>query len=226
MTRPPGRRKLIVAALLLSALVVAAFLVLRPQDDVAVSDGRAGEPTTTFGASTMPGAPGSAGRGGGAPDGGSADGGSPDGPGVNGRGAPGGGGPGVAGRGTADPGLEPTTDGGGEGGGIPSAPVPATPLDCGDKGTPQQTAQRVICAWEKGRLGEVADSVTPEAGDALLRLTPARGQIAGPANAEGLVSFDRCELGKGVASVRVGISGPSSGRVHFPVSPCDRVGEG
>ncbi len=97
-----------------------------------------------------------------------------------------------------------------------SRPAPALP--CPVNGSPEATAQRVVCAWELGRLGEVASLTTSGAEQQLRALVAGLGQaVSGPGTpvAGGTrFSFSGCAAGRGVGSVLVGSAGTSTaGRV-------------
>jgi len=214
--QPAKKRWPLLAAAMLAALLVAALVLFRPQDSKAITAGKSEDTTTTIlgatttvvnGTTTLP-------------------------PGVTTTGPP------DAGT-TAKPGS-PTTQGNATVTTKPIGPIvtnpPNTgvslittttvPLPCPAKGTPQATAQRVICAWELGRLGEVSDSTTAEAVKALAALTPIGGQKAltppPPVGGVTTVSFGGCVAGKGVASVDIPVTTPTfaAGRVYIPVTAC------
>jgi len=224
--RQPAKKRWPVMALMLAAvLAVAAIMFLRPVDSVATkvatpdttTTTAVGAPTTVppVAATPAPTTPDAAAAaaaaaaeaGGAAPSAGGGGGGAPPAPGgATTVKAPAGVTPGPVGLG----GISPTT-------------ATTRGLPCPAKGTAQQTAQRVICAWELRRLGEVGDSTTPDTVTKLNSLIPLVGQRAGTTvpdpNGNTLVSFGGCSAGKGVSQVAVANSGINAGRV-VSVTPC------
>lgn len=212
--QPPRKRWPIVAALLLLGLAAAAFLMLRPEDSVAVPPGSpdgpggstttllGGEPTTLLGGTPPPSATGETT----APSVGT---------------VPGGGtttvsaGPSTSNPGSTGTGPRPTT-----------TTIFVPPLPCPARGNAVDTAQRVICAWELRRLGDAADSSTPDSNTALGRITPvgsgANGQTVESSSTDAggtTVFFQRCGNARGVRSVRVPSTGANAGRV-LTVTAC------
>jgi len=215
--RQPARKRWPALALLaLVALAVAAFVLFKPQDAVAIKDGAADQPTTAVGeTTTVPGAvtttpPGAA----------------PADPAAAAAVA--------AAEAAAKPGGAPVP------GGATTAPVTAAkpgtprPVDpviapttatiaprCpGSVGTAQEKiAQRVVCAWEVGKLGEAGLPVSEEGKKQLAATSPLGGQnLANVRTADPLgtrVGFSGCRPGdsKGVAALVVATSGADNGKV-------------
>jgi hypothetical protein len=217
--QPAKKRWPIMAAMMVLALLAAAFVLFKPQDAVAIKEGQADEVTTSTVAAvtTVPGATTVAG----APVDPAATG--PAGAVTTAK--PGGAATTVAGPAATqrtvatvvNPGVVvPTT----------ATTVARAPLPCPAKGDAKATAQRVICAWELKRLGEVSDSTTPEAVAALGKLAAIGGQLVTAVEGE-RVSFGGCVPGKGVASVTVPATTPSfaAGRV-LGVTPCPTAAAG
>jgi len=204
--QPAKKRWPLIAAMAVLAALIAAFVLFKPDDSVALKNGTADEPTTTtVPASTtaVPGAPTTV-------------------PGAATTAAPGPGGGGgattakpPAGGGAATTKAPPVSINGASGGVIPTlAPTTTAPPICPGVrgGTPQQTAQRVVCTWEAGNLSsEVGQTITATAQSALDN-APQGGQVAlppSPIQPRGgtIVTFAGCPrpgVGKGVASVTVG----------------------
>jgi hypothetical protein len=75
------------------------------------------------------------------------------------------------------------------------------------KGTPQQTAQRVVCAWEAGApalQAEVGKTITPAAREQLGGIPPLGNQVAGAVTGTRVdFACGRVADGKGVDFVEV-----------------------
>ncbi len=210
--QPAKKRWPVLALLMLVALAAAAFLLLKPQDAVAIKDGKADEPTTTtlpgatttvVGDTTVPGAAGPA---------------DPAAPSAATTAAPA---PKGVGGPATTPAPGPTTTPAplvpGPGPGPGPRPTQGTTttrasLPCVAKGAPKETAQRVVCAWGLGRLGDVTDSATLPVLQKLRATPPIPGQTA-LADQGGTVTFDRCTPGKGVQSMVVASTGVDAGKV-------------
>lgn len=226
--QPAKKRWPILAAMMVLALLAAAFLMLKPQDAVAIKEGKADEPTTVPAAAALTTLPGATTVAPAAVD--------PAAPGATTPGGGGGGGGGGA-PGAATPGAVTTakpvaTTLPPAGGVVPtlSPRTTAAPLPCAGKGAadkPEDTALRVVCAWQLGRLAEASDSTTPEAVIDLGKIAVLGGQKveAVTKSVDGAtVTFTGCVAGssKGVRSLFVPATTPSFAvnRVYRPVVSC------
>jgi len=219
--RQPARKRWPALALLaLVALAVAAFVLFKPQDAVAIKDGTADQPTTTAvgETTTIPGAATTAAPGAAPADPAAAAAVAAAEAAAKPGGAPSPGGATTAPVTAAKPGtpqpVGPVTLGPNT-----TAPTTVAPRCPGSVGTLQQRiAQRVVCAWEVGKLGEAGLPVTEEGKKQLVAVGPLGGQSVGAPTADPLgtrVGFSGCRPGdsKGVASVVVATSGVDNGKV-------------
>lgn len=227
--QPAKKRWPVMALMVLAALLVAAFIFLRPKDSVAIKEGKADEAPTTVTTAAPAAAEQSAattaapttqaagGGAGGAAGAAGASGAAPGAPGAAAAGPGGAAGPAVVAVTTTAVKFDfrPTT-------------TTRAGLSCPAKGTPQNTAQRVVCAWELRRLAEASDSTIPDVVNALNRLSPIGGQrvttTTVDSSGNSVVAFDKtatCPAGRGVRSVTIGgtSAGVNAGRA-IAVAPC------
>jgi hypothetical protein len=212
--QPPKKRWPLLAAMAVIGLLAMAFLMFKPQDSVAIKDGKADEPTTVpaAAATTAVGAPAGAAPGAADPVAAAAAAAAAGGPAPA---APGGAPAGAATTAKAAPVTTATTLPPAGAPVITRAPTTVAPRCPGVKGTPQQTAQKIECSWEAGTLtSEVtAGTLTDTARNELLKRSPLSGQVVGsPTLArDGLtdVPFSGCKDGdtRGVRTLRVDSKG-------------------
>ena len=203
--QPPKKRWPLMVVMALVALLAAAYLLLKPEDSVALRDGNPDAPTTTTIAATTI-APEAAATTAAPAPGATQPGGAP---------APG---PGGGAATTAAPGggaattrATTATVAGPIGGVVPTrSPTTVAPLCPGTlDGSAQKTAQRVLCAYEGGTLAaELNKTVSQAAIDQMSKIPKIGGQVAStPTAATGgtRVPFTGCKTGStnGIASMFV-----------------------